>query len=110
MKQIALLASLLLTISTVQAKTIKITVDNRSNFPMTIQKFDGLVTIPAKTKIENQAFKLNETVINYIDGKKVCTWTIQSGNKNFDVTGIYYQMVEESGHTPECITIVTPKN
>lgn len=105
MKKIALLASILLITSTVQAKTLKISVDNRTNSPITIQKSDGLLMIPENTKSENQLFKENEIATNYVSGKKKCTWNLKTHNRNEYISGIFYS--EDKIFSPGCIVIVS---
>lgn len=108
MKKMILLASILLATSVAQAKTLQISIDNRTNEPMTIVKYDGSITIPANTKIDNQHFKANETVSNFVNNKLACTWKMKTYSKNEYITGIYYS--KEASDAPGCILIVGMKH
>lgn len=108
MKKIVLFTSILLAVSVAQAATLKISVDNRSNEAITIQKLDGLLTIPGNTKIDNQTFNVNEHVANYVRGKKVCTWKLKTYNKNEYISGLFYSA--DKIFSPGCIVIVNTKN
>lgn len=105
MKKLVLLTALLVATSIAQAHPIKISVENRSDSPITIRKSDGYYYIPAHTIIYNQKFDTNETLTNHVDGRFKCTWDLHE-RFGQHVTGIFYST--DPVFTPGCVVIVTP--
>lgn len=105
MRKTIFFASVLLASSIAQAEELKISIENRSDQPILIVKFDDTrLTLPAHTKIDNQIFHPNDKVLNYINGEYKCIWRLKA-QKDERITGIFYSDKYDYG----CVVIVEPK-